>query len=182
ILRGDEEMDEELDNESADAIAPQRQVEIAYSLMVPPETFDFIIIDECHRSIYTVWRQVVEYFDAYLIGLTATPTKQTFGFFNRNLVMEYGHDRAVADNVNVDYSVYNIRTAITRKGAKIEAGEWAGFRNRQTRALRWEQLDDPTTYSGQDLDRKVVAIDQIRTVIRTFKERLFIDLLPERTT
>jgi hypothetical protein len=33
--------------------------------------------------------QVLEYFDAYLIGLTATPSKQTFGFFNQNLVMEY---------------------------------------------------------------------------------------------
>ena len=71
--------------------------------MVPIETFDFIVTDECHRSIYHLWRQVLEYFDAFIIGLTATPSKQTLGFFHNNLVMEYGHERAVADGVNVGY-------------------------------------------------------------------------------
>ena len=63
-----------------------------YNAALPPETFDFIIVDGCHRSIYNLWRQVLEYFDAYLIGLTATPSKQTFGYFHQNLVMEYNHD------------------------------------------------------------------------------------------
>ena len=66
-------------------------------------------------------RQVLEYFDAYLIGLTATPSKQTLGFFEQNLVMEYGHEQAVADKVNVPFDVYRIRTEITEKGSKIEA-------------------------------------------------------------
>ena len=64
-----------------------------------PKQFDVIVTDEAHRSIYNLWRQVLEYFDAHLIGLTATPSKQTFGFFNQNLVMEYGHEQAVADGV-----------------------------------------------------------------------------------
>ena len=59
---------------------------------------------------------MLEYFDAHLIGLTATPNKQTFGFFNQNLVMEYSHEQAVADGVNVNYDVYRIRTAITAGG------------------------------------------------------------------
>ena len=181
ILRGEAEMDEELDNESADRIAPARPVEVAYNPEVPPETFDVVIIDECHRSIYTVWRQVVEYFDAHLIGLTATPTKHTLAFFNKNLVMEYGHDRAVVDGVNVDYTVYKIRTAITEQGSTIEVGELAGYRNRQTRALRWELADESATYAAGDLDRKVVAKDQIRTVIRTFRDRLFTDIFPGRS-
>src|SRR5262249_36123390 len=123
ILRGDAEMSPELDNQSADTVAPKRAVEVGYNPAVPPETFDVVIIDECHRSIYTVWRQVVEYFDAYLIGLTATPSKATYGFFRRNVVMEYSHADAVVDKVNVDYSVYNIRTTITEQGSTIPEGE-----------------------------------------------------------
>src|SRR5437763_15813590 len=84
---------------------------------VPIETFDFIITDECHRSIYNLWRQVLEYFDAYLIGLTATPSKQTIGFFNKNLVMEYGHERAVADQVNVNYDVYKIENRVATESS-----------------------------------------------------------------
>ena len=79
-----------------------------------------IITDECHRSIYNKWRGVLQYFDAFIIGLTATPNKQTFGFFNKNLVMEYGHERAVADGVNVDYQVYVVRTDITAHGRTVQ--------------------------------------------------------------
>ena len=182
ILRGDAAMDPELDEESADTVAPQRPVEVSYNSTVPPEMFDVVIIDECHRSIYSLWRQVVEYFDAYLIGLTATPTKQTLGFFQNNLRMEYPHDEAVLDGVNVDYSVYKIRTEITERGSVIDAGEFAGYRSRLDRTTRWEQVDESTAYTNKDLDRKVVAPDQIRTVIRTFKERLFTDIFPGRTT
>ena len=76
---------------------------------LPIEQFDFIIVDECHRSIYTVWRQVLEYFDAFVIGLTATPGKQTIGFFHQNMVSEYTHEMAVADGINVAGEVYRIR-------------------------------------------------------------------------
>ena len=91
------------------------------------------ITDECHRSIYNLWRQVLEYFDAYLIGLTATPSKQTIGFFDNNLVMEYNHERAVADGVNVGYEVYRIRTRITKAGGKVDAGYYVDRRDRQGR-------------------------------------------------
>jgi type I restriction enzyme R subunit len=99
---------------------------IAYNPAFPIETFDIIVTDEAHRSIYNLWRQVLEYFDAYLIGLTATPSKQTFGFFNQNLVMEYGHQQAVADGVNVNYDVYRIRTASPSRAARSKpATAWA---------------------------------------------------------
>jgi len=45
----------------------------------------------CHCSIYNLWRQVLEGFDGFIIGLAATPGKRTFGFFNQNLVMAYPH-------------------------------------------------------------------------------------------
>ncbi|ALA58303.1 type I restriction-modification enzyme R subunit C-terminal domain-containing protein [Nitrospira moscoviensis] len=154
---------------------------IEYNPAIPIETFDVIVTDECHRSIYNLWAQVLEYFDAYLIGLTATPNKQTFGFFNQNLVMEYNHEQAVADGVNVNYDVYRIRTAITQAGSMVDSGFYVEKRDRESRATRWEQLDDDFAYDPDQLDRDVVAPDQIRTIIKTFKDKLFTEIFPGRT-
>jgi type I restriction enzyme R subunit len=185
ILRG-EELDEDAEEGSqfdlhAEPLA--RPAEVAYNPALPPEFFDVIFIDECHRSIYTLWRQVLDYFDAHLIGLTATPAKHTFGFFNQNLVMEYDHDKAVADGVNVDHDIYRIRTQITEHGATIEAapGTVLGRRERQTRAMRWQQADEDVTYTAAQLDRDVVAKDQIRKIVQTFRDRLFTEIFPGRT-
>jgi len=180
-LKGDPELDPELDEHSAYDLAPAEPVAVEYSPQVPIETFDVVIVDECHRSIYGVWRQVLDYFDAFLIGLTATPNKQAFGFFDQNLVMEYSQDQAVADEVNVDFDVYRIRTEITEQGSSIDAGLVTSFRNRQTRAVRWQKLDDDIAYDASALDRAVVAEDQIRTVVRAFKERLFTEIFPGRS-
>src|SRR5215207_10788354 len=171
MLRG-EELDESLDEASLNELTSmsERPKEVAYNPQIPIETFDFVIVDECHRSIYNVWRQVPEYFDAFLIGLTATPSKQTLGFFDQNLVMEYGHQQAVADGVNVDFDVYRIRTEITEGGSTVEAGLWVDRRDRQTRRTRWETLDEALVYSAKALDRDVVALDQIRTVIQTYRD------------
>jgi len=181
ILKG-EEIDEELDEKSLFGISAlnQKPIEVKYNPKVPIETFDFIIVDECHRSIYNLWRQVLEYFDAFIIGLTATPAKHTIAFFNKNLVMEYPHERAVADGVNVPYDVYRIKTKISEKGAKIEAGFNVRKRDKLTRAQRWELLDEDVEYDAKQLDRSVVVPDQIRTIIRTFKEKLFTELFPGR--
>ena len=148
-------------------------VSVVYSSALPPEAFDVIIIDEAHRSIYGRWRPVLEYFDAHLIGLTATPTKLTFGFFRKNLVFEYDHEQAVADGNNVPFEVYKIRTRIGTQGSTVEAGEYASFRDRATRATQLELLEDDFDYDPDDLDRRVVSVDQIRTVITHFREKLF---------
>ena len=182
ILKGEADLDQEIDEHSIYELPTTEPVEVSYNPALPPDTFDVIIIDECHRSIYGLWRQVLEYFDAHLIGLTATPTKQTFGFFRQNLVMEYSHDEAVTDGVNVDFTVYKIQTAITQDGSTIETGEFAGYRDRQTRKVRWEEVDEPVEYTAGKLDRAVVAQDQIRTVIQTFKDKLFTELFPGRNT
>ena len=121
-------------------------------------------------------------FDAYLIGLTATPSNQTFGFFHQNLVQEYSHERAVADGVNVNYDVYQIRTEIGARGSQVEKGFYIDKRNRQTRKIRWMQLDEVLSYVPSELDRAVVAPDQIRTVIKTFRNQLFSEIFPGRTT
>jgi len=179
MLKG-KEFDVELDELSLADVTDDVIKEVTYNPAIPIEDFDFIITDECHRSIYNEWRQVLEYFDAFLIGLTATPSKQTFGFFKQNLVMEYTHERAVADRVNVGYEVYRIRTKITEEGSKVESGYHIDKRDRHTRQIRWEQLDKDLEYNEKQLDNDVVAVDQIRTIVRTFKEKLFTEIFPGR--
>ena len=182
MLRG-EELPEDADEMSTYEIgaADGRPKEVAYNPAIPIEMFDFVVTDECHRSIYNLWRQVLEYFDAFLIGLTATPSKQTIGFFNQNLVTEYNHERAVADGVNVGYEVYRIKTQVTEQGGKVEKGFYVDKRNKLDRSKRWEQLDEDLTYSAPELDRSVVVPSQIRTVLQAFKDALFTELFPGRT-
>jgi type I restriction enzyme R subunit len=153
---------------------------IGYNPAIPIESFDIVVTDEAHRSIYNLWRQVLEYFDAYLIGLTATPNKQTFGFFNQNLVMEYNHAQAVADGVNVNYDVYRIKTEVTEAGARVEKGYWLETMDRATRRRAAWQLDEDFEYDPTELDRAVQTPDQIRTVVRTLRDRWQSDLFPQR--
>ncbi len=181
VLRGEEALDEELDERSGFEAVTPGNVEVSYT-EIPPETFDIIIVDECHRSIYGVWSQVLDYFDAHIIGLTATPSKQTLGFFNQNLVSAYTHEEAVADHVNVDFDVYRIRTEISEQGATVDKGSWLEFRDRATRRRRWQELEDDLTYTASDLNNSVVAEDQIRTVIRQFRNVFSTELFPGRET
>src|SRR6056297_2680844 len=110
---------------------------VIYNAKLPPEYFDVVVIDECHRSIYNLWRQVIEYFDAYLIGLTATPDNRTYGFFQKSVVSEYTHDKAVADRVNVGNEIFLIETEITQGGETLQPEQLVEKRERETRARRW---------------------------------------------
>ncbi|MEY3121657.1 MAG: hypothetical protein RI993_482 [Pseudomonadota bacterium] len=164
----------------AELALPKTLIPVVYNEKVPPEFFDFIFIDECHRSIYNLWQQVIDYFDASLIGLTATPDNRTYGFFKKNVVSDYSHEKAVADGVNVGNEVYVIETQITRQGAQIPARQQVEKREKLTRKKRWELQDEDETYSATQLDRNIVNPDQIRTVIRTFRDKLP-EIFPGRT-
>ncbi len=182
ILKG-EELDESAEDESLfeqSGIEFQPVKEVVYNEKYPPEFFDCIIVDECHRSIYNVWSQVLEYFDAFMIGLTATPDKRTFAFFNQNVVSEYSREQAIIDGVNVGEDIFLIETEITRNGAHVMK-QLIEYRDRLTRAKRWKQMDEDETYTSARLDKDVVNPSQIRTVIRTFKENLFTQLFPHRS-
>ena len=176
------ELSEE-DEEASDFERPLNTApkEIAYSAALPPETFDIVIVDECHRSIYGTWRQLLDYFDAQIIGLTATPTVQTMAFFGENLVAQYPYEKSVADGVNVPFEIFRIRTQIGEYGGRVEAGYTLPVRDRHTRAQRYRLLDDDLVYSPQELDRSVVARNQIRTVLEQYRDSLFTELFPERT-
>ncbi|HEY2297285.1 MAG TPA: DEAD/DEAH box helicase family protein [Jatrophihabitans sp.] len=179
VLRGQPVPDG--DDPELDSAVPSAPVEIGYNSDLPPEAFDLIIVDECHRSIYGVWRGVLEYFDAHVIGLTATPTKQTFGFFRQNLVAEYTYAESVADKVNVDFDVYRISTQISEQGSTVEAGTIVPVRDKKTRRERYESLDDDLDYSPGQLDRAVASASQIRLVLETFRDRLFTEIFPGRS-
>jgi type I restriction enzyme, R subunit len=184
-MLANKELDEEAEEGSlfeTETSLAKEPMAVTYNPAVPIETFDYIVVDECHRSIYNLWRQVLEYFDAFLIGLTATPTKQTIGFFNGNLVQDYGHEQAVLDKVNVGFDVYRIETQITKEGAKLvrEPGVFVPHRDRRTKSVKLKELDDDLTYTAGELDRDVVSKNQIRLVIQTFKDKLP-EIFPGRT-
>jgi type I restriction enzyme R subunit len=173
ILKGtelDEKADEENPNERK--FQPKEIAPIEYDPKMPIEFFDFIVIDECHRSIYNLWKQVLEYYDAFEIGLTATPDKRTIGYFNQNLVSEYSHEMAVADGVNVGYDVFIIDTKVTQQGGTLWQGEYIEHRERLSRKKRMELQDEDENYTPQQLDKDVVNPNQIRTIVKSFKENL----------
>jgi len=169
----DEELDDNAEMENPnERWQPKEPMPVVYNEKYPIETFDFIVIDEAHRSIYNLWKQVLDYFDAYLIGLTATPDKRTYGFFNENVVSEYTYEESVADGVNVPYDVFLIETEITKQGSKIKAGEFVDKREKLSRKKRWERLDEDETYTPNKLDKDIVNPSQIRNIIRAYKENL----------
>ena len=181
ILKG-EPLDEQAEEtpfaelKLADRQAPK---EVVYNEKYPPEFFDCIIVDECHRSIYNVWSQVLTYFDSFIIGLTATPDKRTFAFFHENIVSEYSREQAILEGVNVGEDVFLIETEITKNGAHLMK-QYIETRNRLSRERRWQQMDEDIDYTAPQLDRDIVNPSQIRTVIRSFKENLFTLLFPRR--
>jgi type I site-specific restriction endonuclease len=176
----DDEADEHSGFEIEGSTINKEPRPVSYNPDIPIEEFDVIIIDECHRSIYNLWRQVLEYFDAFLIGLTATPTKKTIGFFGQNLVSEYTHEDAVVDKVNVGYDIYRIKTELTEQGNKIDAGTAVEIRDRLTKQKRLEVLDQEEEWLAKQLDRSVLAPNQIRTIIQAYKDNCLPECFPER--
>ena len=182
VLKDDKDYEGENDEFSSfEDSQNETPVEVHYNANIPIGEFDFIVIDECHRSIYNKWKQVLDYFDSFLIGLTATPSNDTVGFFNNNQVMRYTHERAVVDGVNVGYHIYKIKTKITDQGSTVDAGQFIEKRDRLTRKREAEQLDDDLIYAKNELDRSIVSKDRIRLIIKTFKERLP-EIFPNRTS
>ena len=178
LLRGVEVTDADADDSEPDDGQP---IEVCYNAAIPPETFDLIVVDECHRSIYGRWRQVLEYFDAHVVGLTATPVAQTVGFFHA-LVSEYTYQQAVADGVNVDFDVVRIRTELGERGGTIPAETVVPMRDRRTRRQRYQELDDDLIYTSSQLGRAVISKAQLRLVWDTFRAAVFTTIFPGRST
>lgn len=180
MLRGEEEYDFINEELSAFEISMGKPKELIYNPKFPIDFFDFIIVDECHRSIYGEWRQILEYFDAFIIGLTATPSKYTLGFFGQNIVSEYPLERSVIDKVNVNCEIFRIKTKISEEGGIIEKGFYIPLKDKKTRKMIYKTIDEDIEYKKSDLDRSVLVPNQIRTIMQCYKDSVFTELFPER--
>ena len=183
MLSGDEyydEKDEEISAYENYKSENKNERIVSYNPNIPIESFDFIVVDECHRSIYGEWRQVLEYFDAFIIGLTATPSKQTLGYFGANLVSQYPLERSIIDGINVDCEIFRIKTQISEYGNTIQKGFLVPVMDKKTRLKYYESLDENLEYQKTDLDRSVVSINQIQTILECYKKAIFTELYPER--
>jgi type I restriction enzyme R subunit len=181
VLSGKELSEEEEEASSFELSRADTERLVSYNPSIPIETFDLVITDECHRSIYGTWRQVLEYFDAFTVGLTATPSLHTLGFFGKNLVAQYPYERSVVDGVNVGFDIFRIRTEIGERGATVKAGYDLPIRDKRTRAERYETLEADFSYTPDQIDRSVLVPNQIRTVLETYRDTLFTELFPGRT-
>ncbi|MGW6237464.1 DEAD/DEAH box helicase family protein [Streptomyces sp. NPDC055094] len=183
--------DDSFETERADRLAGS-VASVGYCPDLPPDFFDVIVVDECHRSIYGRWRPVLEYFDAHVIGLTATPIQPTFAFFDNNLVSQYTYEQAVADGVNVDYDIYKIGTRITERGSVIPAlstevhpdgaVQQVNFViakvHKLTRAEHWQSVEEDDPYARTEVNQRVRPKDQIRLIVETFRDNLFTEIFP----
>lgn len=181
VLTGKELSEEDEEGSAFEASRADTERLVTYNSAIPIETFDLVITDECHRSIYGTWRQVLDYFDAFTVGLTATPSLHTLGFFGRNLVAQYPYERSVVDGVNVGFEVFRIRTEIGERGSTVKAGYDLPVRDKRTRAERYETLSEDFSYPPDQIDRTVLVPNQIRTVLETYRDTLFTELFPGRS-
>ena len=176
----DEDAEDEkntVDEEKDDA----KVVQLGDDLTLPPDYFQLIIVDECHRSIYGKWREVLDYFScAHVLGLTATPTPEAYAFFNNNIIEEYTYDDSVLDGVNVPSRVFRIKTEVTEHGGKIKAGTKVTETSRKTGAETTYEVHHRVDYDPNALDRSVINPDQIREVLEAYKKSIYDELYPDR--
>lgn len=161
--------------------ANEKNISLGDDLKLPPDYFQFIIIDECHRSIYGKWQSVLNYFkDAKILGLTATPTPEAYAFFNENIIEKYTYDDSVVDGVNVPARVYRIKSNITEHGGTINKGDTVKEITRSGEDIGSYTSDVRVDYTLTQLDRSVINPDQMRKVLTVYKDSIYTDLYPDR--
>lgn len=157
------------------------EIELGKDLKLPPDYFQLIIVDECHRSIYGKWQSVLKYFkDAKILGLTATPTPEAYAFFNDNVIEKYTYDDSVVDGVNVPARVYRIKTEQTEHGGVINDGDIIVETTRNGDKVNEYVSKERIDFNSAQLDRSIVSPDQIRKNIKAFRDTIYTDIFPER--
>jgi type I restriction enzyme R subunit len=158
-------------------VSTLQTLEICYDKFTPAD-FDLIVADECHRSIYNKFTDVLAYFDAVQIGLTATPAefieRDTFKFFDCHEKIPtflYTFDKAVEEKYLVDKNVYAAQTKFQRQGIK-----GANMSEEEKETLRRRGFDpDNINYEGTDLERKVTNKDTLRAQWEEFMDVCYKD-------
>lgn len=186
VLTGQKISDSDEDAEDEKAKADEEKdsktvVDLGNDLKLPPDYFQLIIVDECHRSIYGKWKKVLDYFsEATVLGLTATPTPEAYAYFNKNVIEEYTYDDSVVDGVNVPPRVYRIITDITAHGGTIENGAKITETSKRTGKSETIEVGSSVEYGASELDRSVVNKKQIKEVLMAYKKAIYEDLYPSR--
>ena len=178
----DESEDAEDEKTSTDEEKESKEIiTLGDDLKLPPDYFQLIIVDECHRSIYGKWKAVLDYFaGATVLGLTATPTPEAYAYFNNNIIEEYTYEESVVDGVNVPSRVYRIETQITEHGGSIKSGSHLHETVRKTGKTVSYVAEERVEYGSAQLDRSVVNRDQIRKVLTAYKNAIYGELYPDR--
>ena len=185
VLTGQTFVDTDDDESELDGDSTNDQssvsIELPQDLKVARDTFDLIIVDECHRSIYGKWKQVLDYFNtARVVGLTATPTEEAYAFFNKNTVVEYTLEDSIRDGVNVPPRVFRIKTLVSSQGGTIGQGEHVERITLLDGSKQKKIQKEDQKYESTELDRSVVNPAQIRLVVDSFKQAIYSSLYPER--
>ena len=176
LLTGQEITDDDDDDEDT----ATGEVQLTGQIQLPPDFFDLIIIDECHRSIYGNWRRVLEYFNtAKMIGLTATPVPETMAFFNNNRVVNYTLERSIIDGVNVDARVYRIRTEATENGGAILKGDKLKRETRYTGKIETIRNEETRHYTREELNRSIINPAQIKLVLETYRDAVYTEMFTD---
>lgn len=181
LLKGDDVDDN--DEESAFDDNEDNVVSLPTNPLLPPDYFDLIIIDECHRSIYGNWRQVLDYFKtAKIIGLTATPIPETVAFFNNNIVVNYTLEDSITDGVNVDHRTFRIRTEVTENGGAILQGDktcQTTVYTGKTENVVWQENKN---YTREELNRSIINPAQIKLILETYRDSVYTEMFvdPQR--
>ena len=181
ITDDDEDKEDEKFFSFKDTDSNQTVVSLGNDLKLPPDYFQFIIIDECHRSIYGKWQSVLNYFKgATILGLTATPTPEAYAFFNDNIIEKYTYDDSVVDGVNVPARVYRIKSNITEHGGTINTGDEVVEITRSGKEIDSYTATGRIDFAPTQLDRSVIVPDQMRKVLTAYKDSIYTDLFPDR--
>lgn len=183
LLKGDEIKDDEDEDDEDFGSETNNVIPLPTNLTLPPDYFDMIIIDECHRSIYGNWRKVLECFNsAKMIGLTATPVPETLAFFNNNRIVNYTLEKSIIDGVNVDHRVYRIKTQATEDGGAIRIGDSFKQITRYTGTTKDIKNNEEATYTKEELNRSIVNPSQIKLILETFRDAVYTEMFvdPQR--
>lgn len=151
---------------------PEEEVEAA-KLDIPIHAFDVVIADECHRG-YTAteegkWREVLDYFDAITIGLTATPAAHTVAYFGEP-VFRYSYEEAVRDGYLVDYDAVAIHSGVRINGIFLREGERVGEIDPETGLEKLDSLEDERFFDASQVEHKITSPDSNRKIIEEVKK------------
>ncbi|MFN9437243.1 MAG: type I restriction-modification enzyme R subunit C-terminal domain-containing protein [Planctomycetota bacterium] len=145
----------------------------ADQLPIPIHAFDTIIADECHRgytaSEQSVWRAVLDHFDAVRIGLTATPASHTTSYF-KEVVYRYTYEKAVSEGYLVDWDLVKVKSDVRIQGIFLKEGETVERVDPISGMEQLDTLEDEREFASTDVERRVTSPDSNRKILRELKK------------